>query len=254
MFYSKKLSQFNNIKHCFFSKNNGFSKGIYQSLNCGPGSNDEKANILKNLNLVSKNMNVENKDLILMHQTHSNKVAVIDEKNKKNKKITADALVTKLKGVALGVLTADCVPIIMYDEINNVIGCVHAGWRGAITGIIENTISKFKEINKNNKISASIGPCIGIRSYEVDVEFYENFLKNSKMNKKFFLKKSDKKFLFNIRGYVNQKLIECEVFHVDNINADTFEEKDNFFSYRRSKKLGDLDYGRCISTISLVKN
>ena len=254
MFHSKKLGQFNNIKHCFFSKNNGFSQGIYQSLNCGIGSNDKKENVIKNLSFVSKKMHVEIEDLILMHQTHSNKVVVIDESNHKNKKITADALITKLKGVVLGVLTADCVPIILYDEINNIIGCVHAGWKGAISGVIENTLDKFREMNKKNKINASVGPCIGNESYEVGLEFYDKFLKDSEINEKFFSKKNNEKFLFNLRGYVNNKLLNCGVINIDNINADTFKDTDNFFSHRRSQKLREEDYGRCISIICLVKN
>ena len=254
MFFSNKLSQFNNIKHCFFSKNNGFSKGIYQSLNCGPGSKDKKENVKKNLDLVSKKMGIKKEDLILMHQTHSNNVIVIDEKNHKNKKIIADAMITKLKGLSIGVLTADCIPIILYDELNEIIGCIHAGWKGAFSGIIENTLNKFKEINNSNKIIAAVGPCIGNESYEVSLEFYDNFLKNSEINKKFFSKKNNKKFLFDLRSYANNKLLKWGVSSIDNIDFDTFKDVDNFFSYRRSKKLGEPDYGRCISTINLVKN
>ena len=254
MFYSNKLSQFNNIKHCFFSRKNGFSKGIYGSLNCGLASGDKKENVKKNLDLVSKKMGIKKENLVLMHQTHSNKVIVIDKENQKNKKIIADALVTKLEGLAIGVLTADCVPIILYDEINKIIGCVHAGWKGSISGIIQNTLNKFQEINKNNKISAVIGPCIGNESYEVSLKFYDNFLKDSKINEKFFSKKSNEKFLFNLREYVKDKLSNCGVHNIDNIDSDTFKDSDNFFSYRRSQKLREADYGRCISTICLVKN
>ncbi len=253
MFYSNQLRQFNNIKHCFFSRKNGFSKGIYQSLNCGLGSNDKKENVKKNLDLVSGKIGVKKKNLILMHQTHSNKVIVVDEKNQ-NKKIISDALITKLKGLAIGVLTADCVPIILYDEINKTIGCIHAGWKGAISGVIENTLNKFKEINNNNKINAAVGPCIGNESYEVGLEFYDKFLKDSEINEKFFSKKNNEKFLFNLRGYVNNKLLNCGVINIDNINADTFKDTDNFFSHRRSQKLREEDYGRCISIICLVKN
>ena len=253
MFYSNKLTKFNNIKHCFFSKKNGYSKGVYHSLNCGPGSKDKKENVKKNLDLVSEKFGIKRKNLVLMHQTHSNKVIVINKKNK-NKKIIADALVTKSEGLAISVLTADCVPIILYDEINNVIGCIHAGWKGAISGIIENTLNKFKEMNINNKINAAIGPCIGHESYEVGLEFYNKFLKDSEINKKFFSKKNNEKFLFNLRDYVNNKLSNFGVHNIDNINADTFKDTDNFFSYRRSQKLKEADYGRCISTICLVKN
>ena len=253
MFYSNKLTKFNNIKHCFFSKKNGYSKGVYHSLNCGPGSKDKKENVKKNLDLVSEKFGIKRENLVLMHQTHSNKVIVINKKNK-NKKIIADALVTKSEGLAISVLTADCVPIILYDEINNVIGCIHAGWKGAISGIIENTLNKFKEMNINNKINAAIGPCIGHESYEVGLEFYNKFLKDSEINKKFFSKKNNEKFLFNLRDYVNNKLSNFGVHNIDNINADTFKDTDNFFSYRRSQKLKEADYGRCISTICLVKN
>ncbi len=251
MFFSKKLSRFNNIRHSFFSKKNGVSKGIYKSLNCGLGSNDKKKNIIKNLNLVSKKMNIELKDLVLMNQTHSNKVILVNKKNK-NKRLNSDALVTKLKGIGLGVLTADCVPIILYDETNNIIGCVHAGWKGAVSGIIENTIKKFKKINSNNKIFASVGPCIGKKSYEVDLNFYRNFISKSKKNSIYFSKKNKFKRLFNLRKYVNDKLIKLNV-KIDNVYHDTFRDKNRFFSYRRSQKLGENDYGRCISIISLTK-
>jgi len=254
MFFSKKLSQFHNLNHCFFSKKNGVSNGIYKSLNCGIGSNDKKENVVKNLFLVSKKMKVEKNDLILMHQTHSNKVIIIDEKNKKNKKIVTDALVTELKGISLAVLTADCVPIILYDKKNQIIGCIHAGWKGALLGIIENTINKFKEIKKNNQIIASVGPCIGKESYEVGEEFFQTFVDKSDLNNKFFEKKDNNKFLFDIRKYVVNILSKNEVMEIDNINFDTFRESDNFFSYRRSKKLGELDYGRCISAVSLAKS
>ncbi len=176
MFYSKKFKKFKNINHCFFSRKRGFSKGIYQSLNCGKGSKDNKKNVNKNLSLVSKKMKINQKRLSLMYQTHSNKVIIINKKNKNSKKFNSDAIITKMKGFALGVVTADCVPIILYDIKNQIIGCVHAGWKGASSGIIENTIKKFKKLNSNNKIFASVGPCIGKKSYEVDISFYKKLI------------------------------------------------------------------------------
>ena len=118
MFYSKKLTKIKEIKHCFFSRKGGFSKGIYKGLNCGKGSKDNKKKILKNLNIVSKKMQVNSKNLILMHQTHSNKVVEITKKNQ-SKKIKSDAIITKMNNLALGVLTADCVPILLYDYTNS---------------------------------------------------------------------------------------------------------------------------------------
>jgi len=251
MFYSKKFKKFNNIKHCFFSRKRGFSKGIYQSLNCGKGSKDNKKNVFRNLSLVSKKMKINQKKLSLMYQTHSNKVIIINKKNKNSKKFNSDALITKMKGFALGVVTADCVPIILYDIKNQIIGCIHAGWKGASSGIIENTIKKFKKLNSNNKMFASVGPCIGEKSYEVDINFYKKFILKSKKNVVYFSKKNKDKKLFNLRKYVNDKLIKLNV-KVDHVNHDTFKEKNRFFSYRRSQKLGENDYGRCISVISLT--
>jgi len=252
MFFSKKFKKFKNINHCFFSKKNGFSKGIYQSLNCGQGSNDKKKNIIKNLNFVAKNVQVSRKKLILMHQTHSNKVIVINHKNKYLLQYKSDAIVTKIKGLALGVVTADCVPIVLFDSHNQIIGCIHAGWKGALSGIIENTIKKFRKLSSKNKIYASVGPCIGTKSYEVDFDFYKKFMQRSKKNNIYFKKKNKNKKLFNLRKFVNDKLRRLKV-EVDNINKDTFKEKSDFFSYRRSKKLGQNDYGRCISVIALTK-
>ena len=161
------------------------------------------------------------------------------------------SLITNIKGLALGVVTADCVPIILYDIKNQIIGCIHAGWKGASSGIIENTIKKFKKLNTNNKIFASVGPCIGEKSYEVDINFYKKFISKSKKNAVYFSKKNRDKKLFNLRKYVNDKLIRVNV-KVNHVKHDTFKEKNRFFSYRRSQKLHEKDYGRCISVISLI--
>ena len=250
MFFSNKLNKFNKIRHCFFSRKGGFSKGFYKSLNCGKGSKDKKKFIQKNLSYVSKKMLIKKNKLILMNQTHSSKVIEITKNNYK-KKINSDAMITKVKGLTLGVVTADCVPIIIYDFKNQIVGCIHAGWKGAYSGIIKKTINKVKKLNSNNTIFASIGPCIGQKSYEVDLSFYNKFLTKSKKNKKYFLYRNKNKKLFNLRKFVSDKLIELNV-KVDHVNHDTFKEKMNFFSYRRSCKLKQNDYGRCISIICLI--
>ena len=250
MFYSKKLKKIKNIKHCFFSRKKGFSKGIYKSLNCGRGSKDNAKNVIKNLGLVAKKMSVKKNKLILMNQTHSNKVVLIRNRNYK-KKILADAIITKIKGVALGVVTADCVPIILYDTKNEIIGCIHAGWKGAYLDIIKKTISKIKKIGPNSKIYACVGPCIGKKNYEVDLNFYKRFISKTIKNKKYFSNKVNRKKLFNLRKFVTDKLLSLKV-NVDQIDRDTFAEKSNFFSYRRACKLDQKDYGRCISTICMT--
>ena len=250
MFYSKKLKKIKKLKHCFFSRNNGFSRGVYRSLNCGRGSKDNKKNIQKNLKFVAKTMAVERAKLILMHQTHSNKVVEITKKNYK-KIIVADAMITQMRNLAIGVVTADCVPIIFCDIKSQVAGCIHAGWKGAFSGIVENTIQKVQKLNLKNKIYASVGPCIGNKSYEVDIKFYKKFVSKSWKYKIYFEEKNKTKKLFNLRKFVADKLLKLGV-KVDHVNKDTFSEKSNFFSFRRSFKLKQKDYGRCISTVRLL--
>jgi len=247
MFYSKKLKKFNEIKHCFFSRKGGYSKGLYKSLNCGKGSKDNKINVIKNLSLVSKKMNINPKNLVLMHQTHSNKVIEIN-KNNLRKKIKSDAIISRLSNIALGVVTADCVPILLFDFKNKIIGCIHAGWRGAFSNIIRNTVKKIRKINSDCKIYAAVGPCIGKKNYEVDLKFYKKFILKSKYYNQYFSNKRKNKKLFDLRKFVCDKLKELKV-NFENVNYDTFKEENNFFSYRRSTKLKQSDYGRCISVI-----
>ena len=250
MFYSNKLKKVKEIKHCFFSRKKGFSKGIYKSLNCGRGSRDNKNNINKNLNFVAKTMKVNRTRVILMYQTHSNKVVEIKKHNYK-KKIIADAMITKMRGVAISVVTADCVPILIYDIKNNIIGCIHAGWKGAFSNIIKNTIKKIKKLGSKNKLYASVGPCISIKNYEVDIKFYKKFVSKSRKNEIYFINKNKTKKFFNLRKFVTDKLLEFDI-EVDQVDRDTYADKSNFFSYRRSFKLKQKDYGRCISAISLI--
>ena len=250
MYFSKKIKKFKKIKHCFFSKKGGFSNGVYKSLNCGEGSLDKKKNIRKNLTFVSKKMGIKRSNLILMYQTHSNKVIEV-KNNKFRRKIRSDAIITRNKKIALGVVTADCVPILLCDAKNEMVGCIHAGWKGALKGIIKNTVSKIRKNNKYGKIFACIGPCIGRKNYEVGLKFYRKFMSKSNKNKLYFSFKNKNKKLFNLRKFVKDKLEELNV-SVDHVNHDTFKERNNFFSYRRSIILKEKDYGRCISVIRLV--
>ena len=250
MFYSKKLKKLKRVNHCFFSRRKGFSKGIYKGLNCGRGSRDNKKNVHKNLKFVAKIMEVKKNKLILMHQTHSNKVVEI-KKNNFRRKIVADAMITRMKDLAIGVVTADCAPIIVCDIKNNIVGCIHAGWKGAFSGVIDNTIKKIKRLNISSKLYAVVGPCIGKKSYEVDLKFYKKFVSKSWKNKVYFTKKNKSKKLFDLRKFVNDKLLKLNV-KVGHVNKDTYIEKSIFFSYRRSFKLKQKDYGRCISAVRLL--
>ena len=160
-------------------------------------------------------------------------------------------MITKIKGLVLGVVTADCIPIIIYDLKNDIVGCIHAGWKGIFSGIIEITIDKIKKLNSKTNIYASIGPCINKKSYEVDLNFYKKFINISVKNKKYFSPKYKNKKKFDLRKFAADRLTKLKV-KIDHVNHDTYAEKANFFSYRRSCKLKQRDYGRCISVIRLI--
>ena len=253
MFFSKKLKKFKNIKHCFFSRKNGFSKGIYESLNCGLGSGDIKEDVLKNLEIVSKKMDCKKEALITLNQKHSNYVVFFDTPNSIKNKLSGDAIVTKITNVGIGILTADCVPILLYDPKNNIIGCIHSGWKGALNGIIENTIKKLNELNSNNKdLIVAIGPCIEKENYEVKIDFYQKIINENQQNKIFFEKNTKNNYIFDLRAYVNKKLLNLGIKNIENIKMDTFSNEKTFYSFRRSCRYKEKDYGRCISVIIMT--
>ncbi len=252
MIVSKKFKKFKDIKHGFFNRSGGKSSGIYKSLNCGIGSLDKKKNVIKNLNIVCKKIGCSTKNLLLLNQVHSNKFVFIDKKFKKNKKrIKGDALITKNRKIALGILTADCVPILIYDEKLKIISAIHAGWKGAYKGIINKVIKFYIKKGSNLKnIFATIGPCINQKSYEVKKDFKDKFLKKDKKSNIFF--KTKKKITyFSLNNYVYYQLKKIGIKNLDIIYKDTFNRKNNFFSARRSAYDNESDYGRNISIIMI---
>ena len=254
MFYSEKLKKDSTIQHCFFSRKNGVSKGIYESLNCGIGSKDQKESIQKNLEIVSKKFYIKKNQLALMHQTHSNKVEIIKSTNNLER-IACDAMLTKSNDIGLCVLTADCAPILIYEKNKKIIGCIHAGWKGMFSGIVENTIQKLQEMGGDVKeLFVSVGPCISQKNYEVKEDFYLEFIKRSEENDSFFLKKSEKSFNFDLREFINKKFKDLGILKIDNVAIDSFASKSEYFSHRRAKKLGEDDYGRCISVIKKINS
>ncbi len=252
MFYSNKLKKNNGIQHCFFSRKNGTSKGIYESLNCGIGSKDHGENVQKNLEIVSKTFKIKKKQLALMHQTHSDKVEIIQNVNDLER-INCDAMLTESNNIALCVLTADCAPILIYEKKKKIVGCIHAGWKGAFNGIIENSVKKLQELGGDVKeLFVSVGPCISQKNYEVKKDFYLKFVKRSEKNESFFLKKDDYSFNFDLREFINKKFKDLGILKIDNVTVDSFASKSEYFSHRRAKKLGEDDYGRCISVIKKI--
>ena len=253
MFYSKKLKKFKNINHCFFSRKNGVSHGYYQSLNCGLGSSDKKKNVLQNLKIVSEKIGCSKKFLITLKQKHTNRVICFKSKKSVKNKLQADAIVSNIKNIGIGILTADCAPILFFDSNRKIIGCAHAGWKGALNGIIKNTIKKFKDLGSNeNDIIAVVGPCIERKSYEVKRDFIKKFISKDKNNIEFFKKNYNKKYTFDLRKFINKELNNLNIKNIENIKLDTFSKKKLFYSYRRSCLHKEKDYGRCISVILMT--
>ena len=252
MIKSKKLSKFKNIKHGFFNKKGGKSKGIYKSLNCGIGSSDSKKNVRNNLKIVCKKINCSSKKLILLNQIHSNKFYYIKKKFKFNKKkLKGDALITNVKNIAIGVLTADCVPVLIYDKNLKIISIIHAGWKGAYIGIVKKVV-KFLIYHgsKAKDLIAVIGPCILQKNYEIQKDFKDKFLKKDIQNKNFF-KLIKNKTYFSLNKYIYYELKKLSVNNIEIINKNTFDPRNNFFSARRSIKKKENDYGRNISVIMI---
>ncbi len=253
MFFSKKLKRFKNINHYFFSRKNGYSSGCYESLNCGSGSSDSKENVFKNLKIVSQRIGCKNESLITLNQIHSNKVIYFEKEGSLKNKVTGDAIITKIKNIGLGILTADCAPILLYNPKKNIIGGIHSGWKGALNGIIKNTFEKLNEINsKNSDLIVVIGPCIKKENYKVKIDFYDKFMSKNQKNKCFFEKINRDSYFFDLRGFINNEISSLNVKNIENIDMDTYSNEENFFSYRRSKIRKEKDYGRCISVILMT--
>ena len=251
MIRSKKLTKINGLKHCFFNSVGGHSKNIYKSLNCGPGSKDNKKNIKKNLQIVRKKISKKAKNIFLVHQIHSNKFIFIDKAYDDKEKPKADAIITNQKNFPIAVLTADCAPILIYDDKVKMIAAIHAGWKGAIKGIITKVI-KFM-ITKGCKlenITAAIGPSISQKNYEVKDDFKKKFIQKDKKNYIFFKNKKNRLY-FDLTKYIYTSLKTIKVKNIDILKIDTFDIKNKFFSARRALKLKHDDYVRNISIIML---
>ena len=252
MITSKKLSKHKKISHGFLNKIGGKSVGIYKSLNCGPGSKDKKNKVKENLKIAKNKVCKSSKKIFLLHQIHSSKFVYIDENFKfKKKKIKADAVITNQRKLPIAVLTADCVPILLYDYKEQFIAAVHAGWKGAFQDIVSKVITfMLKKGCKPKNMVAAIGPCIGKKSYNVRDDFKKKFLKKKKKNNIFF-KYRKNMIYFDLPNYIKSQLKFNKITNIDMNNIDTFVKKNNFFSARQALRSGHDDYGRNISIIMI---
>ncbi len=240
------------IKHGFFGRTGGISTGLYNSLNCGLGSNDEPESVHKNRKNVANYFNLPIGTLKTVHQIHSN--ICVSATNIGQTPPEADAIVTDQLHIILGVLTADCGPLLFQGSKTDrspVIGAAHAGWGGAVKGIAEATVDKMIELGAElETIQVAIGPCIGPASYEVSNDFSDPFLEQSDENEHFFKSTNKKdKLMFDLPGYIASRLAQHGVTQIDITEIDTFASPDDFFSYRRATHNGEPDYGRQMSCI-----
>ena len=235
----------------FFTSKGGVSKNEYFSLNCGQNGKDNRNNINKNINIALKKLGIENKNLKLINQIHSNKVFDINRINL-NKNLFGDGLITKDKNISIGILTADCAPILIFDTKQTIACCLHSGWKGTLSNIVSKSIQKFRSNNVNEKdIIAVIGPCLGFKSYEVDKNFKLKFEKKNKSYLKYFKYKNKYKDYFDLRGIINYQLKKESIRNIYNIKKDTYSNKNNFFSHRRAVHQNRTNTGRMINIIAL---
>lgn len=240
------------ITHAFFGRPGGVSVGVYAGLNCGPGSNDAREAVVENRARALKVLGGEK--LVTLYQVHSADAVIVTTPWEIGSAPHADAMATNIPGITLGILTADCAPVLLADVKAGVIGAAHAGWKGAIGGVTEGVIAAMEKLGAvRSNIAAAIGPCIAQTSYEVDGGFRDRFLSASAENDLFFIM-SDRAghFRFALEDYVANRLTRAGIAKVEKLSADTYADAEKFFSYRRTTHKGESDYGRDLSAIVLI--
>ncbi len=237
-------------RHGFFTRKGGASSGIFAGLNCGPGSTDLTEIVAINRARVADAMGVAPESLVTVHQVHSADAVHIAAPPVIRPR--ADAMVTATPGVVLGVLTADCQPVLFADAQARVIGAAHAGWRGARDGVLEATLAAMEALGaQRSHISAVIGPCISQSAYEVGQELFETFTDDAPDTRRFFIAGKGDRMLFDLPGYGLHRLRAAGVGHAEWTRHCTYADPARFFSYRRTTHAGEADYGRLISVIRL---
>lgn len=248
------LMRLPNIRHGFLTRRGGVSEGIYDSLNCGLGTTDDRARVHENRTRAVKAAGLLEGPLNTAYQVHSARVLVVDKPFNQDNRPEVDGLVTRTRGINLGVLTADCGPVLFADAEAGVVGAAHAGWKGALTGVLQETVRVMETLGaKRQNIVAVIGPCIGQASYEVGTEFPTPFIAQDPDNARFFgAADACRKFHFDLAGYCAHQLSQMSLAEVTVSGHDTCALEDDFFSYRRKTKRNEPDYGRQVSVIGIV--
>ncbi|MFL6814223.1 MAG: peptidoglycan editing factor PgeF [Bradyrhizobium sp.] len=249
---SPLLSSIPGLRHAFFTRHGGVSGGLYESLNGGLGSDDDPANVAENRRRMAEQMGVRPSRFLSVWQIHSPDAVVASGPWENAARPRADALVTRTEGLAIGITAADCGPILFVDPNARVIGAAHAGWKGALTGILESTVEAMETLGaERTGIVAAIGPLIRQHSYEVGGEFVERFVAADAENALFFLPAARAGHaMFDLAGFIRTRLENTGVLMIDDIGIDTYSD-DRFYSYRRSVHREEPDYGRHVHAIAL---
>ena len=255
MLKDPELDRISHIDHGFFTRNGGASNGIYNSLNVGFGSDDDADAVATNRKRAMAQLGLGADALVTVYQVHGSNVHVVGKDKTAEEPIRADGVVTRATGIALGILTADCAPVLFADRENEVIGAAHAGWRGARDGVLEATVAAMESLGaERGSVVAAIGPCIGGASYEVGPEFPAPFLAENPDHDCFFgPSERDGHFMFDLEAYVGDRLSRAGIDTINALGCDTCAEEDRFFSYRRATHKGEPDYGRLLSAISIAE-
>lgn len=253
MLGSSLLAAVPGVRHAFFTSEGGVSEGVYASLNGGPGSNDDPAKVTENRARMAAQMGVTAENFLTLHQIHSPD-AVVATGPWNGSRPKADALVSKTEGLSIGVTTADCGPVLFVDPHARVIGAAHAGWKGALSGILESTIDAMEKLGADRGgIVAAIGPLIRQHSYEVGAEFVERFLDADAEYARFFLPGArDGHSMFDLAGLIRLRLENAGILMIDDLGIDTYSDE-RCFSYRRSVHRKEADYGRHVHAIALER-
>ena len=252
-FGSSLLAAVPGLRHAFFTREGGVSGGIYEGLNGGLGSRDDPAHVAENRRRMAAQMGVAPEHLLSVHQIHSPD-AVVATGPWDGDKPRADALVTRTEGIAIGVTAADCGPVLFADPAARVIGAAHAGWKGALTGVLESTIVAMEELGaERSGIVAAIGPLIRQHSYEVSSEFVDRFMDADAGNGMFFIpSERSGHSMFDLPGFIRMRLENAGILMIDDIGIDTYSDE-RFYSYRRSVHRKEPDYGRHVHAIALER-
>lgn len=248
------LAPLANIRHAFFTRSGGVSPGVYASLNGGVGSNDRPENVAENRARMAAILGVSPARLLTAYQIHSSDVVVAEEPWTRDTRPRADAIVTRVPRLAIGVSTADCGPLLLADGDARVIGAAHAGWRGALTGVIEATVTAMERLGADRKtMAAALGPTIRQPNYEVGPEFVERFLSADAANARFFAaSQKSAHAMFDLAGYIGARVRRAGITQFEDLGLCTYAEPDRFFSYRRTTHNDETDYGRHINAIALA--